>query len=209
MALIDTIEAALLRLLEPIFKPLRPLVQLFTKLRDSTVGIFDAASTLLHDIGDEYDKIKHFDARPEWKNRVISVPAVFQHIQDLAQVPSQVIAAFKDLVNTLKTKIDPAAFNVDELEGLDDLRGLFKRFGSKLAAGFEKVLGVVALLADALVAIRSTIDDLQTIVDAVRTIRENLEHLDGLFLPQKNPRKLLRTQDGETFKIRVGSLHPS
>lgn len=207
MGLIDLIETRLLTLLEPVLKPIRPLIKIFTVLRDNTIGIFDAGSDLLKEIESEYDQIRHFSARPEWKNRVISVPAVIQHVEDLTQIPSQVVAAFKDLIQNLRQKVDTTAFETDELEGIEDLRGIIRRLGARFAAVLERILGILTLVVDSLVTIRSTIDDLKTIVDAVRTVRENLEHLDGLFLTQKNPRKLLRTQDGEAFRIRVGSLH--
>ena len=53
----------------------------------------------------------------------------------------------------------------------------------------EKLLGAVALIVDALITIQSTIDDLQKIVDEVTLVREDLENLDAIFLPQNSKRK--------------------
>lgn len=207
MGLIEIIEDRFIRLLSPILGPLRPLVALFTKFRDNTVGILDAASHLIETALTEYDEIKNFKSKPEWKNRVISVPKVLDNITELAQIPSRIASSVRDLISQLKGKLQPAKFSLDDLEGIEDLRGIFGKLGTKLAAGFEKLLGAIALIVDALVTIRATIDDLQTIVDSISTVRQDLENLDGLFLSQKNPRRVEQLAEGGTIKIRVGNLH--
>jgi len=207
MSLLSIVEDKLIQLLAPIFKPLAPLFTIFTKFKDNTIGILEAAQKLVADVENEYDQIKNFKSKPEWKNRVISVPSAIENIQNFVDVPSKVLGAIRDLVNQLRSKLQPAAFELDDLEGIEDLRSVLSKFGSKFAAGFEKLLGAIALIVDALVTIRSTIDDLQTIVDAVRTVREDLENLDGLFLTQQNPRKLEHLDSGKPIKIRIGHLH--
>lgn len=209
MGLLDILETRLVALLQPIFAPIRPLIALFTKFRDSTVGIFDAASHLIQSALSEYDQIKNFKSRPAWKNRVISVPKAVENITVLAQIPSQVLDAFRDLIQQLRTKLDPAAFELEDLEGLEDLRGLIGKFGGKILAGFEKLLGAVSLILDALATIRQAITDLQTIVDAVTTVRQDIENLNVFFLSQSNPRKSVTTTDGEVLKLRIGNLHHS
>jgi hypothetical protein len=77
----------------------------------------------------------------------------------------------------------------------------------RLAKGLEKVLGFVALLADALESISSGIDDLQAILDTITAIREEVETGSTVFLQQKNSRKSLALRDGGSIKIRVGNLH--
>lgn len=203
MSLIDSLEERLIRLLSPILRPIRGLVSIFTKFKDNTVGILDAATHLIQSATDEYEKIKDFSLKPEWKHRVISPEKVIENIQALIEVPRKVLAAFNDLVNQLRGKLAPEAFNVDELEGIEDLRGLFTKLGSRLARGFEKVLGIITLVVDALVSIRSTIDDLQSIVDSIETVRKDLEGFDLLFLPQNNKRKTVTAKS----VIRVGALH--
>ena len=202
------IENKILSLLSPILGPLKGIISIATKFRDNTTGILDAATSLIKEVEDEYSAIKNFKERPEWKNRVISVPHVINSVTELAKLPSIVIAAFKDLITQVRSKLQPAAVELEDVEGLEDLRALGLKLGSRIATIFEKVLGWVTLVLDALVTIRSAIDDLKTIVDAIRTVREDLENLDGLFLTQKNPRKSEQLLDGGTIKIRVGSLHP-
>lgn len=207
MSFLDTIENALLEKLAPILGPIKGLVSIFSKFRDTTVGTFEAGQQLFEEVLSEYNKIKTFKERPMWRNRVVSVPRVISNFQTLVAVPTMVFEAFRDLTMQLKGKLEPATFEPEELEGLEDLRGVFSKLGSRFAAAFEKVLGVLAIILDALVTVRATIDDLKKIVDAVKTVREDLENLDGLFLPQHNKRKTIQSDIGP-IRIRLGDLHP-
>jgi len=179
------------------------------KFKDSTFGILTAGTHLVTSTEQAYGKIVHFQSNPAFRTRVISVPRVTKNLEELAKAPAKIIQAFKDLFAQLKNKIDPAAFNFEELEGLEDLRGIIGKLGSKFAAAFEKVLGFVTLLVDALVTIRAAIDDLQAIVDSVSIIVDDLSNLEGLFLPQSNPRRSESLSDGGSIRIRVGNLHHS
>jgi hypothetical protein len=208
MSILETLENALLEKLAPILGPIKGLVSIFTKFRESTFGTFEAGNKLFEEVLSEYEKIRTFKERPMWRNRVVSVPRVIDNFQKLVAIPEQVFAAFKDLTAQLKGKIKPGTFDVEELEGLEDLRGVFSRLGPKITAGFEKVLGIFAIILDALVTTRATIDDLKKIVDAVKTVREDLENLDGVFLPQNNSRKTIQSDIGP-IRIRVGKLHGS
>jgi len=207
MALLQTIEDRLSGLLAPLLGPIRPLVTLVTKFRDNTTGILGAAQTLVTTVEEEYGQFKKLTLKPQWRHRVISVEAVIEKVQQLVAVPQKIAGAIKDLISQLRSKLEPTKINLDELEGIEDLRGVFSKFGARLAQGLEKLLGILALIVDALVTIRSTIDDLQTIVDGIKTVREDFENLDLIFLQQKNPRRIEKLVDGGDIKIRVGKLH--
>jgi len=205
--LTDLIWNKIVELLQPILGPLRPLVKIFGALKENTIGILSAAQKLVDSTEQVISDVRNFKAKPQFKNRVISVPRAVDNVQALFAIPDRIIAAVKDLVSQLRNKVDPAAFNVEELEGLEDLRGIIRKFGTKLAAGFEKLLGIASLIVDALVTIRASIDDLQTIVDSLQEIVSDFSNLDGLFLPQNNPRRTEALREGGSIKIRVGSLH--
>lgn len=207
MGIIDLLEAKIASLLSPILGPVKALVSIFTHFKENTLGIIDAGTKLIQSTEGTYEKIRHFSTAPKFKTRVVSVPKVAENLGALAQAPGQIIRAFQDLVRQLRSKLRPESFNIDEIEGLEDLRGIIRKFGSKIAAGFEKILGVFALIVDALVTIRSTIDDLQAIVDSVATVVDDLSNLEGLFLPQNNPRRTLTLDDGGKIKVRIGNLH--
>lgn len=206
MALIDDLENRLLTALAPVLGPIRGLISIVARFKETTVGTFTDAVSLFTEIEQEWAKIKNFTVQPHWKNRVISVPLVVNNLTVLAKVPGDIFIKLRDLFKLLKTKVQPATFNVEELEGLEDLRGLFGRLGPRVAQGFEKVLGVLALLLDVLVTIHDAINDLKSVVDDLRTITDDLDHLDGLFLQQRNPRKTISSADGP-LKLRIGHLH--
>lgn len=209
MALFGWLENQVIQLLSPFLGPLRPLIAIVTKFKDNTTGLLSSGVTLGNSLVRIYGKLVNFTFQPKIASRVINLPKLQQHAADLAAAPGKIIHSIEDLWSQLKNKVDPAAFDVEELEGLEDLRAIFTKLGSRLAAAFEKVLGWVTLLVDALVTIRSSIDDIQTICDAVEEIIDDIANLEGLFLSQKNPRKTLQLADGGSIKIRVGSLHDS
>jgi hypothetical protein len=207
MGLFDWFENQVLILLQPILRPIQPLITIFTKFKDSTIGILDAATQLNDSVRQVIDTVVHFQEQPHIKSRVISLPRVVQNAQELVSLPGQIIDALKEMWDSLRNKLTPDAFDVEELEGLEDLRAIVTKFGTKISAGFEKILGIVSIVVDALVTIRTTIDDLQTIVDAVQTVIDDVENLNGIFLPQDNPRKTVALAEGGSVRFRIGNLH--
>lgn len=207
MSLLETLLAQLQRLIQPLvdrlLRPIQPLVTIFGHLRENTIGIFSAATVLIKTTESTYEKIVHFTTLPAFKTRVISVPKVSENVKELVSTPQRLIAAFKDLFEQIRSKVQPEKFNIDELEGIEDLRSVFTRFGARLAAGLEKILGVAAIIVDALVTIRQGISDLQEIVDSVAAAVSFLSNLDGVFLQQGNPRVTLTLEDGSTIRKRV------
>jgi prefoldin subunit 5 len=143
---------------------------------------------------------------------VINVKSAIDASEDFIAQLSTAWTAIKDLVQQIKTKFQTAGDPVgDAKAAIDDIeasgfRGILEKF-PKLVKGAEKVLGWVALLADTLETISSSIDDLQAILDTITAIREEVETGSTVFLQQKNQRKLVKLDDGTTMKIRVGNLH--
>jgi len=209
VAILDTITSRLLSLLEPVLKPVRSIVGLLVGFKDKTVNLLDDFTNLINSAVAEYEKIKNFKSRPQWKNRVVSVPRVLQNVTVLAAVPAELLNAIKDLIANVKSRFTGGSSDLtdEDLAGIEDVRGLLTRLGPKLARVGEKLLGVVTIVVDTISTLSNTIADLQTIVDDVTKVREDLENLDGIFLPQNNKRRVLTTTSGETFNIRVGSLH--
>lgn len=205
--LTDRLLAQLADKLAPIIGPVKGLFNLFTKFKDETLGVFQKGDALFEEVLSEYTKIRDFKSQPAWKNRVISVPRAIDNIQNLIQVPSQIVSAAKDLFAQFKGKFQTAEVpEIEDVEGLEDLTKLFKGLGGKIATGFEKALGFLAIVLDAIVTVNQVLDDLKTIVDDVKQVREDLENLDGLFLPQHNRRKTIQSDDGP-IRLRIGKLH--
>lgn len=213
VALVDqqqsVFEQKLSDLVNTIVGPLLPIFTLVTQFKTNTIDVFSRASTLVTSIENEYFAIRDFKENLHWRGRVVSVPAILKKIRRLAEIPGEIASRVKDLITQVKTKLDPAAINVEELEGIEDFRGAAERFGPKFAKGIEKALGVFALIVDALVTISTAIEDLQVVVNDVREVRLDIEQLDLVFLQQNNARRVEQLADGRTIKIRVGGkLHP-
>jgi phage-related protein len=211
MSLLSTLEDRILNALSPIIGPIKAIVSLVTNFWQTTTSLLSDAEALIGSILTEYNEIKNFKSRPAWKNRVISVPNAIDNITKLAQIPSEIANAIKDLVAQIKGRVTGGASDVEDLasdvEGLEDLRGLFAKLGPKVLRIFEKVLGVLQILADTISTISATIHDLQTIVDDIKTVRQDLENLDGLFLTQRNTREGVTLKNGKKLRLRIGSLH--
>ena len=142
--------------------------------------LFDAVQKLISDVENEIDQIKHFSLNPHWQHRVIAVPRAIENIQRFPDLFTTISDRVKDLVEQIKSKVSAAPeVNPDEIEALPE----------KAAGALEKAAAWLGMILDALVTIQQTIADLQSIVDSIREIREDLENLDGIFLPQHNPRR--------------------
>ncbi len=202
--------------LQPLLQPLRPVLKVLSDLKGSTIGLFDKITKLANTMKEEYEAIKNFKEDAHWRGRVVNAPQVVKKIKRLAEIPAQVANSVKDLVKRIEDQAPGGRSPADladeasaELEGIEDFRGLLTKYVPKLAKGAEKLLGVLAILVDVLVAWNAAIDDLQTIVDDVKEVRLDIEKLDLIFLPQNNPRRYVKLEDGRTVRWRVGGhLHP-
>jgi len=210
-------EALLSEKVQPILAPLKPVIKVLTDLKGSTIGLFDKVTHLSTTIKEEYDAIRNFKEDLHWRGRVVNAPEVVKKVKRLADIPSEVAGKIKDLIVRIKEQSpggrspgELADEAVADLEGIEDFRGLLTKWVPKLAKGGERLLGVLAILVDVLVAWNAAIDDMQTIVDDVKEVRLDIEKLDLIFLPQNHARRYLKLEDGRTIRIRIGGhLHPN
>lgn len=141
--------------------------------------ISNGTSLILNCIS-EFEKIKNFEFDPKWNSRVISVPRAKENLDELIQIPSDILATCKEIMNILKQKLEPETFEFDP----EDLKFVPEEFARFLT----KVLGWVALVIDCFVSWNQAIIDANHIVDDIRNLRENIENFDSLFLQQGNPK---------------------
>jgi hypothetical protein len=153
-------------------------------IKDRTLNLFNNVQTLVSNVEAIVQDIRTFEILPKWNTRVISAPKVVDHIKELYDVPFRIITDVKDLIQLLREKIQPTEFKVEDTEGLDGAPLKILKVG-------EKILGFATLIIDSLIAIESALDDLNDIVDAIKTSLEDLKGLDALFLPQGNPKKIV------------------
>jgi len=202
-------------LLNRIKAALGPLGKLWDKVIEAwnhITGIITNGQLLVDSIKAEVDAWKNFKEDIRFSSRVINLEKAIQKTEELFQGIPDSWHAIQDLLKEIKDKLnvsEPKPSEVEELEGEFEEGGianLLKRFPA-LAKFFEKALGFLTLLVDALESIANAIDDLQTIMDEAKRIRLEIEKLDSIFLQQNNKRKNVQLASGKTIRIRIGNLH--
>ena len=213
MGLLERLLAPFLDRLRQLFKPFDKVINLITKFFHNVTHLRENVQTLADTVKSEINEWKNFRENIAFRTRVINVKSAVENIEDFWDEIRGAWSAITDLWSQLRNSFrggesDPAA---DAREAVADIensgfRGIIEK-APKLVKGFEKALGFVALLADGLEHMVSFVDDLTTIVNALRDIRRNVETGESLFLPQSNKRRTETLSDGSKIKIRVGSLH--
>jgi hypothetical protein len=202
-------------LLDRLKAALGPLGKLWDKIVEAwnhITNIIGDSQHLIDTIAGEIDGWKNFKQDIRIKQRVINLEKAIQKTEELFQGIPDSWHAIQDLVKEIKGKLNVARPSPAEVEAIEGdlekggISNLLKRFPA-LARFFEKALGFVTLLVDALESIANAIGDLQIIADEAKRIRLEIEQLDTIFLQQKNQRKTLKLSDGKTIRIRIGSLH--
>ena len=200
--------AAIKRALGPFGK----LFDLLSKFWSRITKLWTNLNKLVVSITTEISEWKRFKEDIRYRTRVISIPAAVEKTRDFIDQIVRARDAIFDLWDILKSKFEGTTNPTEEAEeaikdieqsGLHDILSKFP----KLLKGAEKVLGFISLVADALESILDAIDDLQRIVDVLKSIREEVEHGSTVFLSQSNRRKTLKLADGGTIKVRLGNLH--
>jgi len=210
---------ALLDFLSPLLNRIKAALGPLGKLWDKVVeawnhitGIITNGDKLVESIKGEIDAWKNFKEDIRFSSRVINLEKAIAKTEELFQGIPDSWHAIQDLVKNIKEKLnvsEPKPSEVEELESEFEEGGisnLLKRFPA-LAKFFEKALGFLTLLVDALESIANAIDDHQTIVDEAKRIRLEIEQLDSIFLQQNNKRKNIKLATGKTIRIRIGNLH--
>jgi len=209
------------KLLDPILQKVKDALKPFTKLFDLLSRFWDNITSLWTDLGalvdsitDEIDEWRNFKENISFRTRVINVKSAIDKTQEfvgqIVAAKDAVIDLWKDLKGKFELTGDPTTEASDALEDIEasGFKDILSKF-PKLLKGAEKVLGFVAIVADALESIIDAIKDLQQIVDTLKAVREEIETGSTVFLQQKNARARKKLSAGGSIKIRVGSLHPS
>jgi prophage DNA circulation protein len=199
---------------------LGPVGKLIDSLKTSIThltNIVQNATKLLNGIIAEAKAWKNFRQDIRIKSRVIALESAIEKTRTLIEGIPAAWQSIQDIFKTLKTQFDAGGDPIADADAAAEdlasaeeggISALLKRF-PKLAKGFEKLLGVLALVVQCLEALSNTIDDLQQILDEITALRQEIEKLDTIFLSQSNKRKTLKLADGSSIQIRVGKLHPS
>lgn len=218
MGLLDQLEQ---RFLQPIFDavlralgPFGKAFKLIGKVFENVKKSFELGKQCADLIASEISAWRNFREALPYRTGVISLPAAVEKTQNLLD---EIRAAWDSIVDLAKQTRDlltrageappeeEAAAAVQDIEE-GGFKNLLTRF-PKLAKGLTKVLEFLTLLTFVFDQTARTFQDLLTILQTLRDLREEIETGSTVFLSQKNPRKILTTDSGEKFKIRLGNLH--
>jgi hypothetical protein len=195
--------------------PMRTLIVSIRQTIDTAIHIFDVIRSTIEDAIAIYEEIKTFDIDPKWKIRVLSAPEAIDGIKKIAQAPSRIFIAVRDLVNRVKNSIDAFKNPVAEAEAAAEEAGaleggllrIFPRLAALLGRAITRILAVAGLIVQLIIDVDNAVADIHTIVQNLRGTLEDLNHLNVVFLKQTNPRRTVILEDGTKMKLRVGHLH--
>lgn len=216
MGLLDTLLAPIENLFNRIFAGtvVGKLVSKISQGVSHVLTLLDRIDRLVASIKEEIAAFSNWKEDIRFKSRVINLPKAVEKTRDLVTGLKTAWTAILDLVSSLRDVIKGGGDPKAEAEELAADAGDLENIGSRLLAKlpklgklFEKMLGVVTLIVDAIIQWSDMVDELQTVVDQVKRIRLEIESLESVFLSQKNPRRTLQLKDGSSIKIRVGNLH--
>ena len=194
--------------------PFGKLFDLLTQSWDKLTTIVQRATKLLDDGIAEFNAWKNFKQDIRLKSRVVNLESAIDKTRALIEGIPTAWHSIIDIVKQFKNQIGEGGNPTEDAEALikdaesGGLKDLLTKF-PKLAKGLEKILGVLALVLQALESISAVIDDLQNVLDEITRLRLEIEKLDTIFLQQGNKRKLLKLANGKSIKIRLGKLHAS
>ena len=217
MSLLDTLLNKVLEFFQPVIGPLTKLWNILKGMVTAIIDVIPATIDLVKLVYSEVLAWKTFKEGINVKTGVVNFKSARERIEDLI---GELIDAWHALVDlftggfkrvTLKPFEDAEAaaqeladlfggFGKIGLKALQDLGPKLEKLGGKL---FE-ILAIVQAVAEELLKV---VNELTTIVNAIKDVRETFQEGEGLFLSQKNPRRTVALRDGGSIKIRVGNLH--
>jgi prophage DNA circulation protein len=198
--------------LKQAFAPFGKLIEFVTRFKDAIFTLGSRTRHLIDTIISEVNEWRNFRENIAFRTKVVSLPAAVDHVQEFWQMITAAWSAILDLVEQIKGKFQTTGNPTQEAEeAIADIeksgfKTILEKF-PKLFKGFEKVLGFVAIVLDVVETLSASVDDLTTIVEALKAIREDVESGGPLFLKQTNKRRIETLEDGTKIKIRLGNLH--
>jgi len=222
VGLIDTIENKLLDLLKSFLKPvLDPLAKLWGLIKSFATALIDVIPDtikLVNLVIAEVLAWRTFKEGINFKSGVVNLQSAKDRLQ---QIIDEIISAWNALkglftdgfklplksVNEMADAAEELVVAFEDFFGKFGLQELLQKLSGSLKKAGGKVLEVLALLEAVAEAALRVVHQLTTIVQAIKDIRETFQTGEGLFLQQKNPRKIVKLADGSSIKLRLGNLH--
>lgn len=212
MALFSVDFSGLFNLVRRFLGPFGKVLDKVKEAYDHLVNILNDAQHLADSVVGEITAWKTFKEDVRIRQRVVQLERAIEKTRSLVLGIPEAWKSILDIIKQVRSNIGGGADAATEAEAAVEeveaggVKGILERFPA-LAKGMERLLGVLAILIQALESISNVIRDAQQIVDEIKAIRLEIERLDTIFLQQSNKRKTVRLADGTTMKIRLGKLH--
>jgi len=214
MALFSVDFTGLFNLVKRFLGPFGKVLDKVKEAYDHLVNILSDADHLAESIKGEITAWKTFKEDIRIRQRVVQLERAVDKTRELIAGIPEAWRSILDIIKNVRSNIGGGADAATEAEAAVEeveaggVKGILERFPA-LAKGMERLLGVLAILIQALESISNVIRDVQQIVDEIKAIRLEIERLDTIFLQQSNRRKTVRLENGRVMKIRIGNLHAS
>jgi len=152
-----------------------------TKLTSSTIDLLgNAALAIFKNFEVESKRVADFKIDIHWKSRVINAPRAVQHFKDLWV---KIDAFIKTKGQFLRKPFEDFVTAVNAIATTPPEPGV-----SKIVAGFAELQAFVFALDTLLTNLESTLKQIAEFQDLFDTILNDIETLDGVFLPQNTQR---------------------
>ena len=222
MGLIQDIENRIFelvkRLLAPVITPVQKLWGILKDFFTALIDVIPETVSLVKLVISEVIAWRNFREQINFKTGVVSLQSVRDHILDLIDEITGAWRAVVDLFTSgftlpLKSVTEAAEAAEEVVTAFEDFFGKFglreflEKLVPKLKKAGGKVFEILALIEAVAEEVLKVVRELNTIVTAVKDVRETFETGEGLFLSQKNPRRIVTLADGTKMKLRVGNLH--
>lgn len=146
----------------------------YDQVADDAEDIAATVRAIIANIKAERDRVEAFRIDPRWKTRVISVPRAVENLQELR---GAVLDGLHDKLQVIYAPVHEFAliFKTETLEQGDPQQAV-----SALSKAEVKLGHVVTLIHQ----VREALHQIEDFVALFTQLRENVEGLDALFLPQ-------------------------
>jgi len=214
----NTLLAKLKGLFSPILKPLQRLWGVLKGFFSALIDLIPATVTLVKGIIEEIQAWRSFKQNVSFKGGVINLQSVHKRVEDLL---GEIIDAYHAIVDLTTTSFKfPAKAASEAADALEEvivtfedffgdvgLRAALEKIGSQFSKLGGKVFEVLALVQAVAEGLLKIVNELQTVLNAIKDVRETFQTGEGLFLQQKNKRKILKVVGGGKIKVRLGKFH--
>jgi methyl-accepting chemotaxis protein len=149
----------------------------------------------------EAKRVQHFKIDIHWKSRVINVPKAVEQVKQLIY---DLTTGLKEKVQTIEQPFVTFAHDLKLIAETPPDPNV-----SALARGINEVQTFVTQLNILVGQVAAAIQSSLALTELFDRVLQDLQHLEDLFLQQKNPRQLDHLKDGRPIKLRIGNKEGS